>query len=79
MNSNALTIGGVDFELVRTPHPRKPGAIYWRVKTPENGYVFEGGCFPRNQSRPALKAELEDAFRRAGNAEEFRRRLSLTD
>lgn len=69
-----VTVGGVEFELVRT---RGPGGLYWRVRTIENDFLFEGGCFPDNRSRPRLLASLEDCFRRAKTEEEFRRRLDL--
>jgi hypothetical protein len=72
---NFHTVGEVEFELVRRATP----LLHWVVRTVENDYTFEAGCFPRNKSRPALLAELEYGFERARTVQEWRRRLALPE
>jgi hypothetical protein len=72
------TIGDVAVELVRRDSPRSPRP-HWVVRTVENDYTFEAGCFPHNKTRKALLEELEYAFQRAGSNTEFRRRMSLPE
>lgn len=67
------TIGNVEVELVRRTAPLP----HWVVRTVENDYTFEAGCFPHNKSRNKLLEELQYSHQRAGTDIEFRRRMAL--
>ncbi|MDT8992708.1 hypothetical protein RQP54_17685 [Curvibacter sp. APW13] len=80
-NFNGLTtkqfeVGGVKFSAVRFDRP----IPHWRVRTDENGVVFEAGAGGiSNVSVPKMQASLQELLDRVsgGDVADFRRRLSL--
>jgi hypothetical protein len=75
-NEKSFEIGGLKFSAIRQSRP----IAHWRIRTDENGVVFEAGAGGiSTKSVPKMIADVEELFTRLakGDIKEFRRHMGL--